>query len=370
MQNKTNNQPCPITQKQLHLFSMAAGLGNTLLDYDLTPKYLHDKGQKCIPINQHENMGPRTIQIDSSQCYEIIPATLRRFSPESEKGKLFAVYPGTRESLIEECLIDFAKNGEFSVDKGEPGYRVEGGAIAVYFTLYQLRNALKLRGKEYKAEELREGLEVLNLAKYRYTNEQDRDKLRGYIVAELDSVPNHSPSDKLRSDRIIHVVFDHQASMRILQGHYRSYDAKCSMSMRSPVARFLYKQFTHCWQQANNKGQTGHFQTLSQNDSILASGCPLSSNVTKRKTLLLQALEELSDAGIIQPVIESRDVALIKSARRIIDMEVIIRPTNKFITQQIEGYRRMQQSRAIGMAYLEKTEKQLNRLMVSSEINQ
>lgn len=366
----TKNTACPIAQKQLHLFSMLSGLGNTLLDYDLTPRYLHDKAQKCMTIQQHESMGPRIIRIDESQCYEIIPATLRRFDKEPEKGLLYAVYPGTRESLIEECLIDFAKNGEFSLEKGEPGYRVEGGAIAVYFTLYQLRSALKLRGKEYKSEELREGLEVLNLAKFRYTNDNDRDKLRGYIVAELDSVPNHSPSDKIRSDRIMHVVFDHQASMRILQGHYRSYDAKCSMSMRSPVARFLYKQFTHCWQQANNKGQTGSFQTISQNDSILASGCPLSSNPTKRKTLFTLALKELSDAGIIQPVNEDMDLVPIKSARKIIDVEAIIRPTNKFITQQIEGYRRLQQSRAIGVAYIEKTEKQMNQLMVSSEINQ
>lgn len=368
--SSVTKSPCPIAQRQLHLFSMDAGLGNTLLDYDLTPRYLHDKAQKCIPIHQHEDMGPRTINLDDGQRYEIIPATIRKADEKSEKGKLFAVYPGTRESLIEECLIDFAKNGEFSTEKGEPGYRVEGGVIAVYFTLYQLRNTLKQRGKEYRSDELREGLEVLNLAKYRYTNEQDRDKLKGYIVAELDSVPNHNPTDKLRSDRIMFVVFEHQASLRILQGRYRSYDAKCSMSMRSPVARFLYKQFTHCWQQANNKGETGSYQTISQNDSILASGCPLSSNATKRRTLLLQALNELADAGIIQRIDESLDVAPIKSARKIVDLEVAVRPTSKFITQQIEGYRRLQQSQAIGQAYQEKSQQAANRLMCQNEINQ
>lgn len=355
---------CPLAQKQLHLFSMGGNLGNTLLDYDLIPRYVHDKTQKCISIQQHESMGPRIISLEDGHRYEIIPATIRKQSSEHDKGLLFAVFPGTRESLIEECLIHFAKAGEFTLEKGEPGYKIEGGLIAVYFTLYQLRNALKQLGKEYRADELREGLEVLNLAKYRYTNEMDRDKLRGYIVSELDSIPNPAPSDKLRSDRIMYVVFEHQASLRILQGRYRSYDAKCSMSMRSPIARFLYKQFTHFWQQANNKGETGCYQTISQNDTILASGCPLSSNATKRKTSLLLALKELSDANIIQHVKESVDVVPIKSARKIVDLEVVIRPTNQFIKQQIEGYRRLQESKALGQAYLAKAKKEQKNLAI------
>lgn len=359
MQKKTF---CPIAQRQLHLFSITGSLGNTLLDYDLIPRYLHDKGQKCIPIQQHEASGPRTISLEDGQRYEIIPATIRKALEGYENGALFAIYPGTRESLIEECLIDFAKGGEFSLEKGEPGYRIESGTIAVYFTLYQLRNALKSRGKEYRSDELREGLEVLNLAKYRYTNEQDRDKLRGYIVAELDSIPNPSPSDKLRSDRIMYVVFEHHASMRILQGRYRSYDAKCSMSMKSPVARYLYKQFTHLWQHANNKGQAGSYQVVTQNETILSSGCPLSSNVTKRKTLLLQALKELSDANIIQKINESIDVSAVKEARQIVDIEVVVRPTNAFIKQQIEGYRRLRESLAIGEAYTAKANKDIARL--------
>lgn len=359
MQKKTF---CPIVQKQLHLFSVTGALGNTLLDYDLIPRYLHDKGQKCIPIHQHEASGPRAIMLEDGQRYEIIPATIRKAQEGYENGALFAVYPGTRESLIEECLIDFAKGGEFSVEKGEPGYRIESGTIAVYFTLYQLRSALKNRGKEYRADELREGLEVLNLAKYRYTNEQDRDKLRGYIVAELDSIPNTSPSDKLRSDRIMYVVFEHHASMRILQGKYRSYDAKCSMSMKSPVARYLYKQFTHLWQQANNKGQTGCYQVISQNETILSSGCPLSSNVTKRKTLLIQALNELSNANIIQKIDERIDISPIKEARQIVDLDIVIRPTNSFIKQQIEGYKRLKESLAIGEAYVAKASKNTVRI--------
>lgn len=353
---------CPLVQKQLHLFSMSGTLGNTLLDYDLIPRYLHDKGQKCIPIQQHEDMGPRAISLEDGHRYEIIPATVRKKREGDEKPLLYAVFPGTRESLIEDCLIDFAKAGEFTLEKGEPGYRLESGVIAVYFTLYQLRNTLKQRGKEYRLDELREGLEVLSLAKYRYTNEQDRDKLRGYIVSELDSIPNPIPSDKLRSDRIMHVVFEHQASMRILEGRYRSFDAKCAMSMRSPIARFLYKQFTQYWQQANNKGETGSYQTISQNDTILASGCPLSKNATKRKHLIIQALNELVDAKIIQPFSVKSDLILLKSSRKVVDLEVVVRPTNQFITQQIEGFRRLQQSKAIGHAYISKNEKRQNQI--------
>tara|TARA_A200000159_G_scaffold162655_2_gene187007 strand:- start:3378 stop:4484 length:1107 start_codon:yes stop_codon:yes gene_type:complete len=345
------------TQKQLHFFSNSMGKGNTLLDYDLEPRFLHGNVEKKSALADNSSKLVKTIALSNSERYEIHPATL---SLPSSDGKLnedgtphmtqYAVYPGTRESLIEDCLILFAQNGEFSVEKGEPGYRYdrETNSIGVYFTLYQLRRELKKMSKEYRLEELREGLDVLALSKYRYINEDDRNRTRGYIVAELDSMPNRRPNDMIRSDRINFVLFDQRASQRILGGHYRSYDAQCALSMKSPIARFLYKQFTHEWQQANKKQQTGHYKVIEQNETILASGCPLLSNVTKRKTNIIKALNELHSVGIIEKFIEERDMVKIKEGRRTVDVQFMVSPTNLFIKQQIQGYKKLQESLEFG----------------------
>ena len=118
--------------------------------------------------------------------------------------------------------------------------------------------------------------------------------------------------------------------------------------MKSPLARYLYKQFTHGWQQANNRGQTGSYLELMQNEVIQASGVPLSSNVTKRRTVLLNALNELVTSGIIQKFSEQDDILPVKNGRKIIDVMFVVRPTNRFIKQQINGFKRLKESRQVG----------------------
>jgi hypothetical protein len=346
---------CEFTQPQLHFVSLPTGRGNTLLDYDLVPRFLHDRAQKKVPLSRGAQP-PRIINMSESEKYQIIPALIHLPDPSGDTdtvtGKVkmlpYAIYPGTRESLIEDCLVYFARNGEFSREKGRPGYRYEAGNLGVIFTLYQLRAALKAQGKEYKLCELREGLDVLALAKYRYTNDTERDRVRGYIVSEVDSIPNPCPNDRIRSDRIIHVIFDSRASQRIIGGHYRSFDDACALSMKSPIARYLYKQFTHSWQHANNKDEAGSVRSVDQNETILASGCPLLSNSTKRKNNVLKALNELVRFGIIQKVDEETDVLIVKEGRVNVDVRFMVRPTAKFITQQIEGYKRLQETRKVG----------------------
>ena len=345
------------TQKQLHIFSISNGKGNTLLDYDLEPRFLHGNVEKKSSLSTKSSQLVKSIVMSDSERYEIHPATLSfpaedgRTNPDGTPYlEQYAIYPGTRESLIEDCLILFAQNGEFSLERGEPGYRYdrETNSLGVYFTLYQLRRELKKMSKEYRLDELREGLDVLALSKYRYVDSSDRTRTRGYIVAELDSMPNHRPTDQIRSDRINFVLFDQRASQRILGGHYRSYDAQCALSMKSPIARFLYKQFTHHWQQANKKNQSGHYRIVEQNETILASGCPLLSNVTKRKNNIIKALEELHQVGIIEEFVPERDLIKIKEGRRTVDNHFMVSPTNRFIKQQIQGFKQLQETREFG----------------------
>jgi hypothetical protein len=347
MENK--NKQKDLTQQQLHFFSIPSGRGNTLLDYDLIPRFIHERAGKRLPVSTGESLIPKTICIGEQDAYEIHPAIIMVKDKEGEGQRPFAVYPGTRESIIEDCLIYFSRNGEFSVERGEPGYTYDGRILGVCFTLNQLRTALKGMGKEYRLDELKEGLNVLLGARYTYINhERDGECALRYVISELKSIPNPNPSDKMRSDRIVHVTFDSRVSSRILDGHYRTYNDICAMSMRSPVARYLYKQFTHFWQNANLNDEAGSLRSVDQNETILASGSPLSKNPTKSKSKVLSALSELAKSDVIQPVDENFDVVPVKAGRKVVDVRFMVRPTKTFIKQQIEGYQRLQKSKAIG----------------------
>lgn len=338
--------PCIFTQQQLALFSMTSAPGNTIADYDLCPRYSHSRSGKRLSLDDLNKQGFKSTRLPDGRVYELIPAQIPARADEG--GGIVAVYPGTRESVIEECLIYFATKGEFSPQKGMPGYLVEGTSIKVLFTLNQLRCALEMLGKAYKSEELREGLLVLSLARYRFSNAAEREKVSSYIVSDLDSIPNPGESDAIRSDRIYCVEFDSKISKRILDGHYRSYDAECSMRMRSPIARYLYKQLTHSWLNANTKGENGAFHSIMQNETLLMSGTPYSDNPTKRKSSLLEALHELAANQIIMPLDLSADVVQKKRGREIYDVEFVVRPTPLFVKQQIDGHRRMKKSLELG----------------------
>jgi hypothetical protein len=350
-ENKMDNQLIE-AHDQMHLFSLSGCVGNTLIDYDLIPKFLHDRAQKRIPVDQAT--GDRRICVHKNENYYISPALIK-----DRYGDLMTIYPGTRESLVEECLLGFTKNGEFSLENGRPGYRLIRGAINVYFTLYQLLVALKARGKEYNTAELDEALAVLHKSTYRFQNHQEGVSDNGakrrremndnrHYINSYTTIDNEAPNDTLRADKIVRVTLSEEATERILEGGYRSYDVKRSLEMKSPIARHLYKKLTQNWLNANDKGESGSFLELMQNESILGSGYPLSSNVTKRRAAFTRALNELSTVGILEGINVSADLRQIKQGRKIIDLACVIRPTKQFIKQQITGHSRYKKSVALG----------------------
>lgn len=335
-------------RRQLSLFSSPEVLGNTFADPNSISRFVHDKRSKRVASSDLKDF-PKIIGANGG--FNRIKGAPIQINKSDGTVEIVHVYPGTRESLIEECLIHFATNGEFSIEKGEPGYRLMNGRVGVCFTLYQLRKALGLRNKEYRLDELKEGLNVLKDANYSYFPDEDTDRAEHfgeYIISKMTKIRNDNPNDAVRSDYVYFVEFTSEVSDKILSGEYRTYDALCSLSMKSPLARYLYKQFTHGWQQANNRGQTGSYLELMQNEVIQASGVPLSTNVTKRRTVLLNALNELVSSGIIQKFSEEDDILPVKNGRKIIDVMFVVRPTNRFIKQQINGFKRLKESREVG----------------------
>lgn len=336
-----------IKQKQLALFSIDSCLGNSLLDYDQLPRFLHGRSNKVLTSTQHAERPYRQITLCDGEIFQIKPAEIERPSSNENVIDRKYIYPGTRESIVEEAIIDFAKNGEFKWDEGIPGHQYDGsGALKVLFTMYSLRKHLKEGGKEYKFSELREALSVLLGARYKrfvtgdiaVGNKMFRSAQKEYqylgAVGAL-SMEEHMDSPIKASD-VIEVTLSNEAAQKIISGDYRTYDAHLSLSMDSPVARFLYKTLSQKWLNVNTKGEAGMHYEIRQNETIREAGYPYSEQATKRKNVMKTALDELTRKNVLQPL---KDVHVVekKKGRKVVEVHMLVYPTQDFVDQQISA---------------------------------
>lgn len=343
----TTNKTLAIKQKQLALFSIESCLGNSLLDYDQLPRFLHGRSNKVLTPAQHAERPYRQVTLSDGEVFQIKPAEIDQSISGEDLIDRRYVYPGTRESIVEEAMVDFAKNGEFSWDVGAPGYQYDGSsALKVLFTMYSLRKHLKERGKEYKFSELREALSVLLGARYKrfvtgdiaVGNSMFRTAQKEYnYLSAVGALSTESKHDSpVKAADVIEVTLSNEATQKIIAGNYRTYDSRLSLSMDSPVARYLYKTLSQKWLNVNTKGEAGMHYEIRQNEVIMDAGYPLSDQVTKRKTVMMHALDELCRKGILQPV---KDVHVVekKRGRRIIEVKMLVFPTQEFVDQQISA---------------------------------
>jgi len=318
-----------------------------LLDYDQLPRFLHGRSNKVLTPVQHSESPYRQVTLSDGEVFQIKPAEVdMSISGEGVVERKY-VYPGTRESIVEEAIIDFAKNGEFSWEQGTPGYQYDGtSALRILFTMYSLRKHLKERGKEYKFSELREALSVLLGARYKrfvtgdiaVGNSIFRTAQKEYHY--LGAVGALSTEDKfdspVKAADVIEVTLSNEATKKIIAGDYRSYDSALSLSMDSPVARYLYKTLSQKWLNVNTKNQSGMHYEIRQNEVIMDAGYPLSAQVTKRKGVMLAALDELCRKGVLAPL---KDVHVVeqKRGKKIIEVKMLVFPTQDFVDQQISA---------------------------------
>lgn len=336
-----------IKQKQLALFSIESCLGNSLLDYDQLPRFLHGRFNKVLTPVQHAERSYRQVVLSDGEVFQIKPAEVELAGSSEDVIERRYIYPGTRESIVEEAIIDFAKNGEFSWDVGSPGYLYDGtSALKVLFTMYSLRKHLTERGKEYKFSELREALSVLLGSRYKrfvtgdiqVGNSMFRSAQKEYhYLSAVGALSTEEQMDSpVKANDVIEVTLSNEATQKIIAGDYRTYDSKLSLSMDSPVARYIYKTLSQKWLNTNTKGEAGMHYEIRQNETIMDAGYPLPEQVTKRKTIMLSAIDELCRKGVLQPL---KDVHMVekKRGRKIVEVKMLVFPTQEFVDQQISA---------------------------------
>lgn len=336
-----------IKQKQLALFSIESCLGNSLLDYDQLPRFLHGRSNKVLTPVQHADRPYRQITLSDGEVFQIKPAEVDQSVSGEDIISRKYIYPGTRESIVEEAIIDFAKNGEFSWDVGTPGYQYDGSsALKVLFTMYSLRKHLKERGKEYKFSELREALSVLLGARYKrfitgdiaVGNSIFRSAQKEYnYLSAVGALSTEEQFDTpVKAADVIEVTLSNEVTQKIIAGDYRTYNSTLSLSMDSTIARYIYKTLSQKWLNVNTKGESGMHYEIRQNETLMDAGYPFSDQATKRKDAMLHAIDELCRKGILQPL---KDIHVVeqKRGRKIVEVKMLVFPTQDFVDQQISA---------------------------------
>lgn len=333
--------------KQLALFTDPLVDGNTLIGYDLRPRFLHSRASKVLKLNEYADKGDRLFKLQDGTVYAIQPAMIDRNSAK------VAIFPGTRESLVEEAIVGFGKRGEFDPESGDAGYMYDSSGLKVYFTLYQLWKQLQSSKKEYKYNELIEALRVLKGAGHYTGTEKDfgDGKLRkadgyGSYISDLVFVDHESPDEKnVKVDKFICVYLNREATKLIIDGKYKLYNENLSMSMKSPIARYLYKKLIQQLPYDPEAPQNAQM-VLKQNEIILQSGYQIQDNATKRKTAFLNALDELVQAELLTPIDHDK-IEVIKNGRAVVDVHYTVAADKKMFDYLKEVYARAEKSQQL-----------------------
>jgi len=308
------------TAKQLALFTESIADGNTLVGYDIRPRFVHTRRSKVTSLVEYGEKGDKIIQLKDGTVYSISPAVIDR------DGKKLAIFPGTRESLVEEAIMSFASSRQFDPNVREPGYKYDSSGLKVIFTLYQLWSHMCKHSKTYNYAELHEALLVLKQAGHYKGKLHDfgdgklrkADAYSSYITG-LVFVDHESPDiSNVKVDKFISVRLNEEATTLILDGKYKLYDDHMSMKMHSPIARFLYKKIIQQVRYAPEDEVRDPIK-LKQNECILVSGYQIQNNATKRKAAFLAALKELVRLKVLCPIDESL-IETVKEGRAIVEM--------------------------------------------------
>lgn len=313
---------------QLSLFEITDNgkdnVSNTIDIYDALPKYVWtDKVHKDIDRSQISRKA-----IINKVNY-IVTITAANIDRDKER---FFVYPGEREEIVEDALRKIAVNGNTSMI--EVDQQKNAGIV---FSFYQLRNELQTQGHSYSLDEIKEAIQILANANLAC---QTADKETS-ISAPFFPVFGYT---KVKSgDMKCYVQFNPLVTRSILNQTFRQIDYQKSMSIRSPLARHIYKRMVQYWKQASKE----HPYTPSMVSFLEQS----SRGLSKQQKNNIAAMRNAMDVLKRHDVIESWQEKIIRQGNKIIDIQYEIYPSENFI-QAVKAANYHQRSATIKNAKL------------------
>lgn len=304
--------------QQFGLFELLApgddAYSNTVELYDSMPKYV-------IYGSESTSLENAILERDfeyRNHRYRLLikPMLLRRPMRRLDKDGGTSVetttvlaYPGIREEIVEDALRKLAVNGKGIFLDSEVG---------VVFTLYELQQELRRTRHEYSIVEIKEALYLLRETTLECIDVTGKTIVNsGYFTAI--GLTTKSTLDQTRC----YVRFNPLVTKSILDLSFRQFNYLVAMSFRKHMARYIYKRLSHHWLQASDTFPYTILLTTLYRDS----GRRLHSRMTNNKTSLLESLQELMAANVI----DSHEVVPVREGRMVVDYRITLRPHADFI---------------------------------------
>ena len=223
---------------QLGLFQHATAedprFSNLILLWDAIPKFcwgsvLGEDGKPPTSIN-------RTFVFDKQQ-YSV------RITPANIPGKTGDrhYYPGIREEMLESALRLLASRGG--------GIFLDDQA-SVVFTLRELKKELDRTGHNYSVTQIKEGLMVCKTANIWLYSESGDELLVSSLFDQVGLVGLNDRLDDGRGNKA-YVRFNSMVTRAIMTLRFRHFNYELAMSLRSSIARQLFKRMSTVFTQAS-----------------------------------------------------------------------------------------------------------------------
>ncbi|MBL4679591.1 MAG: hypothetical protein JKY88_02560 [Pseudomonadales bacterium] len=316
--------------KQYDLFATfygpEEGLSNSIELWDHIPKYFVTEEQQAAMRTPEGFLSTlkRCFKIaDVDWAMEIQPAQI-----QMPDGSEQAFYPGYSEEVIEDALRKLFTQDEYGA------YDSDHVKSWVRFSLKQIARELAKWGCSRNIDEIKRSLDIMSgstVKLFRNAKEVHSTQIITSLT-RVDRTEYLENTDSRWACRLPDLLSD-----AINRGNYRQYNYAISMQLKTQLAKWLHKRFSHNYTQANCSGFYNILLSTVQRDSGLLD----SGTMKDKRRKLGRAIDELGDNGVIK----SYDHLAIKESRKIVDAKYNLFPSDTFVVEMKAANKRLKDTR-------------------------
>lgn len=267
---------------QFDLFELASRAEtNSVFLWDVAPRYVFRFGDEGIDENQ--KLVERSFRYgNAAYSLTVVPA---RFI---KGGVVVEMYPSEREQLVEEVVRQIAtRSSRLSFESG-------GEQVRVAFSIYEIGRELQRTGHVRSHAEIVEALQILHGSQVQITRVDDGGRVK---LVSGSTFPHLAFSDRGSEVSQTLVSFNWLVSESIKRLEFRSISYDAIMNMPNPIARWLYKRFSHDAYFLENEAPT---RTILASEVFEGCGIAMRARLRDSVRKVTIALEWLVGHGTVQ----------------------------------------------------------------------
>ncbi len=283
------------------------------------------------------------VKIDDQQEATVFltPAILRP-NPSSKESRV--LFPGVREELVERALRKMAVH-KLAATQVQSNPRDNSMAVAIAFSLHQLRQELLNTGHGFNMVQLREALQVMRLCDVAVECQGDTfvHGKAGPILPTLEYIADPSDTDGKRT--LYRVTFHPLASAAILGEFYHPINYVRVMTLTQPLARWITNLLNVRFRYATQGiGEKKRSFRLTLKRVLSDSGMHREPRMFDNIERIREAINELREAGFLERGMILDQIETLKYEKtagrpKISGAEWELYASNRFAREIIEGNR-------------------------------